>query len=380
MKQIYMDHHATTPLEPAVLDAMMPYLTNEFGNPSSNIHDYGHHARQAVDKARVSTAALIGAGKPDEIIFTSGATEADNLALKGVAAVHRSRTKKNIITTAIEHKAILDTAARLEKEGVEIRFARVDAAGRVDIEDLAGQIDSDTILISVQAANSEIGTLQPLREIGTVARAKGVPFHTDAVQALGRMEIDIERDNIDMLSISAHKMYGPKGVGALYLRRGIKLIPLIDGGGHERGLRSGTLNVPGIVGLGKAAELARENLNAEAEHCLQLRDRLARGIESRISDVCLNGHPQQRLPNNLNYTFSGVDGESLILMCRGFALSASSACTSDSVTVSYVLRAIGLSANQAKSSIRIGLGKGNTMEQVDLLLDQLEVCVKTLRR
>lgn len=379
MKQIYMDHHATTPLDKDVLEAMLPYFSEEFGNPSSNTHDYGHHARRAVDTARMHVAKLIGAKNPDEIVFTSGATEADNLALKGLAASHRDKAKRNIVTIAIEHKAILDAAQRLSKEGVEIRFANIDAQGFIDLDHLKALIDRDTILISVQAANSEIGTMQPIRDIGAIARSSGIPFHTDAVQALGRVDIDVNRDNVDMLSISAHKMYGPKGIGALYVRKGLKLVPLLDGGGHERGLRSGTLNVPGIVGIGKAAENARRNLAAEIEHCLELRTLLANGIEARISQVMLNGPREHRLPNNLNYAFSHVEGEALILACREVALSSSSACTSSSFKSSYVLKAIGVNDDLAHSSIRIGLGKGNNKEHVHVLLDLLEAGVKRLR-
>ena len=379
MKQIYMDHHATTPLDPTVLEAMMPFLGGEFGNPSSNTHDYGHNARVAVDRARLHASKLIGAAQPDEIIFTSGATEADNLALKGIALYFHSRANRNIITTAIEHRAILDSAARLSKGGIGIRFVKINSDGLIDLEDLERKIDSDTILISIQTANSEIGTIQPVRDIGAIAAAKGVLFHTDAVQALGRMAIDVTRDNIDMLSISAHKMYGPKGVGALYVRKGIKLAAMMDGGGHERGMRSGTLNVPGIVGLGKAAEIAKQDFEKESRHCLELRKQLAAGIESRIQQVILNGHREKRLPNNLNYAFSNVEGESLILACRQVALSSSSACTSGSAKASYVLKAIGVPDPLAHSSIRIGLGKGNTSDDVDLLVDLLEAGVRRLR-
>ncbi len=380
MKQIYMDHHATTPLDKEVLDAMMPYLTEEFGNPSSNTHEYGHNARIAVDKARTRAAKRIGAKMPDEIVFTSGATEANNLALKGIAWNSRDKKKRNIVTLAIEHKAVLDVARRLQKEGVEIRFARVDAYGVIDIDDLEKKIDADTILISIQTANSEIGTIQPIGLIGAMAKSRNVPFHTDAVQALGRHDIDVIRDNIDMLSLSAHKMYGPKGVGALYVRKSVRLTPIIDGGGHERGMRAGTLNVPGIVGLGKAAELAKRNLQAEIEHTLKLRNRLAAGVESRIENVRINGHPTKRLPNNLNVAFSNVEAQSLILACSGVALSTGSACTSSSPLSSYVLKAIGLPEHLAKSSIRFGLGKGNNDEHIDILLDLLQKGVQRLRQ
>jgi cysteine desulfurase len=379
MKQIYMDHHATTPLDPAVLDAMMPYLTDMFGNPSSNTHSYGHQSRSAVEKAREQIASLIGAASPDEILFTSGATEADNLALKGMAYQRPPAKRKNIVTLAIEHKAVLDAAKRLQKEGVEIRFAKMDSTGLIDLADLQKKIDDDTMLVAVQTANSEIGTIQPIREIGAIAHKSNTLFFTDAVQALGRHDVDVMRDHVDMLAISGHKIYGPKGIGALYVRKGIRLTPLIDGGGHERGMRSGTLNVPGIVGLGKAAEIAKQDRALESQRLLQLRDRLSEGIERRIDIVHLNGHRTRRLPNNLNYTFSYVEGEALLLACSDFALSTGSACTSTSLESSYVLRAIGVPEYLAHSSIRFGLGKSNTEEHVDLLLDLLERGVNKLR-
>lgn len=378
MSQIYMDHHATTPLDPEVLDAMMPYLTTRFGNPASNTHQFGHEARQAVEEARQKVAQFIGAQSGNEIVFTSGATESDNLALKGIA-FSADNKGGHIITLAIEHKAILDTCKRLERQGFEISFARVDKYGVVDLDHLKSLIKKNTILISIQAANSEIGTIQPLEQIGEIAREHKVPFHTDAVQLLGKVPLDVEKIHADMLSISAHKMYGPKGVGALYIRKGIRLTPLIDGGGHERGMRSGTLNVPGIVGLAKAAEIAERDMESESKRLLSLRKRLAEGIESRIDHVQLNGHPEQRLPNNLNYSFAFVEGESLILSCREVALSSGSACTSASLQSSYVLKAIGVPDSLAHCSIRFGLGKSNTEEHVDILLDLLEKNVKRLR-
>ena len=379
MKQIYMDHHATTPLDREVLDAMMPALTSEFGNPASNTHEYGHAARYMVDAARHKVAKLIGAKSPDEIIFTSGATEADNLALKGIAYAAKDKQNRNIVTLAIEHKAVLETAKRLEKENVEIRFVKMDQFGVADLDDLGSKIDKNTILVSIQAANSEIGTIQPVKAIGAIAKEKNIPFHTDAVQALGRFDIDVLRDNIDMLSISAHKMYGPKGIGALYVRKGIKLVPIIEGGGHERNMRSGTLNVPGIVGLGKAAEVAKRDLRSESERIRVLRNRLEEGIKDRISDVVLNGHPTQRLPNNLNMAFSFVEGESLILACRQVALSSGSACTSTSLQSSYVLKALNVPDYLAHSSLRFGLGKSNTEEHIDIVIDLLENGVTRLR-
>ncbi|RPI01344.1 MAG: cysteine desulfurase [Calditrichaeota bacterium] len=379
MNLIYMDHHATTPLDPEVLDAMMPYLTTEFGNPSSNTHEMGHFARIAVEKSRTQLALLIGASSPDEIVFTSGATEADNLALKGIVRAFKERSQPNIVTIAIEHKAILDTAKSLQKEGVEIRFAKIDSSGLVDLDDFKRKIDAKTILISIQTANSEIGVVQPVNQIGKIAREHNVLLHTDAVQALGRIDVNVLRDNIDLLSISGHKMYGPKGVGGLYVRKGVRLVPMIDGGGHERGMRSGTLNVPGIVGLGKAAEIAKRDLLAESSRLTLLRDMLALGIAERIDQAKLNGHPTRRLPNNLNFAFAYVEGEALLLACKGFALSTGSACTSTSLQSSYVLKAIGVPDHLAHSSIRFGLGKSNNEDQIELLLHKLETSVKRLR-
>lgn len=376
--KIYMDHHATTPIDEKVLEAMMPYLKSDFGNPSSNTHEYGHVARRAVEKAREQVAGLLNASSPDEVIFTSGATEANNLALKGIAYANK-KSKQNIVTIAIEHKSILDTAKRLEKEGLEIRFAKVDEYGLVDFDHLKKLIDESTIVVSIQTANSEIGTIQPIKEISSIVHESRAIFHTDAVQALGRFDIDVVRDKIDLLSVSAHKMYGPKGIGALYVRKGIRLVPLIDGGGHERGMRSGTLNVPGIVGLGQAAEIAHKDRAEEIPRLLSLRRRLSDGIEKRIDLTKLNGHPEKRLPNNLNYAFSFVEGESIILSCRDVALSSGSACTSTSLQSSYVLKAIGVPDSLAHCSIRIGLGKSNTIEHIDLLLNQLEKGVKRLR-
>ncbi|HOT97238.1 MAG TPA: cysteine desulfurase family protein [bacterium] len=378
MKPIYMDHHATTPLEPEVLEAMMPYLTTEFGNPSSSTHDFGRRARAAVENAREEVAAMISAERSDEIIFTSGATESDNLVLKGLA-LQRPERSGHIITLAIEHKAILDTAQFLQEQGFDVSLAPVDRYGVVDLAALEQLIRSDTFLISIQAANSEIGTTQPLAAIGAIARSRGILFHTDAVQALGKIDIQVVRDQIDLLSISGHKIYGPKGVGALYIRKGIRLQPLFHGGGHESGMRSGTLNVPGIVGLGRAALMARRDMTAESARLIELREMLRKGIESRIDRVVLNGHPTQRLPNNLNYSFSFVEGESLMLACRGIALSSGSACTSTSLQSSYVLRALNVPETLAHCSIRFGLGRSNTREHIEILLDLLETHVRRLR-
>jgi cysteine desulfurase len=378
MLPVYMDHHATTPLDKAVLEAMMPYLTSEFGNPSSSTHEYGKRARLAVENAREKVAALIGAESAEEIIFTSGATEADNLAMKGVA-LSQNESRGHILTIAIEHKAILDTATRLKRLGFDIDYVKIDRFGVIDLNDLEEKIRPDTILISIQTANSEIGTLQPISAIGEIAKKHSIPFHSDAVQALGRLEVDVQESQIDLLSISGHKIYGPKGVGALYVRKGIRLRPLIDGGGHERGMRSGTLNVPGIVGLGKAAEMARQSLAEEPERLLGLRRKLAEGIEKGIDFITLNGHPTERLPNNLNYSFAFVEGESLILACRQVALSSGSACTSASLQSSYVLKEIGVPDSLAHCSIRFGLGKSNTEEHIDMVIDLLAENVQKLR-
>jgi cysteine desulfurase len=377
MKLIYMDHHATTPIIPEVLEAMMPFLQDHFGNPSSTTHGYGHIARKAVEDARAQVADLVGA-TPQEIVFTSGATEADNLALKGIAYKQAAK-KGHFITISTEHKAILDTTKRLEKEGYDVTLMGVDEYGRIDLDRLRQTIREDTILISIQAANSEIGTTQPLSEIGDIAHEHGILFHSDAVQALGRLEVNVDRDNVDMLSISAHKMYGPKGIGALYVKKGIKLVPLIDGGGHEMGMRSGTLNVPAIVGMGKASEIAKRDMKSETDRVIKLRERLRKGIEDRIEQVKLNGHPDQRLPNNLNYSFAYVEGESLMLALKDFALSSGSACTSASLQSSYVLKAIGVPDSLAHCSIRFGLGRSNTETHVDYLVDCLETEVKRLR-
>ena len=378
MKPIYMDHHATTPLLPEVLEAMMPYLTEEFGNPSSTTHVYGTAARTAVEKAREQVAALVGAASPEEIIFTSGATESDNLALKGVA--HQLAGKgRRIITIATEHKAVLDTAKKLQKEGFEIIFAPIDEHGVVNLDALRELMDDTTILVSIQYANSEIGTLQPIAAIGELAKERGILFHSDAVQALARVPVDVQKEHIDLLSISGHKIYGPKGVGALYIRKGVKLVAQMDGGGHERGYRSGNLKVPGIMGLGKAAEIGKSDLDKEAPRLIELRERLRKGIEASVDYVKLNGHPTQRLPNNLNYSFAFVEGESLILSLKEFALSTGSACTSASLQSSYVLRAIGVPESLAHCSLRFGLGRSNTAEHVDLLVERLKSSVVKLR-
>ncbi len=377
MKPIYMDHNATTPLDPKVLEAMMVYLTEHYGNASSSTHQYGRAAAQGVEEAREKVAELIGA-KPREIIFTSGATESDNLAIKGIA--HASREKgDHIITSRIEHKAVLSSCKRLESEGFKVTYLPVDSDGLVDPGDVEKAITDRTILVSIMAANSEMGTIEPVREIGSVARGKGVTFHTDATQAVGKIPVDVEDMNIDLLAMSGHKIYGPKGIGALYVRRGVKIAPLIEGGGQERKLRSGTLNVPGIVGLGEACSISGAVMEEEAVRLTALRDSLAKGITERVKRSYVNGHPTKRLPGNLNVSFEYVEGESLILSLRDFAVSSGSACTSDSLESSYVLMAMGVPESLAHCSLRFGLGRGNTQQHVDKLIRDIETSVEKLR-
>jgi cysteine desulfurase len=338
---IYLDNHATTPMDPEVLQTMMPYFTDVFGNAASRNHEFGWTAEAAVEKARSQIAKLVGA-TDKEIIFTSGATESDNLALLGVAEMYKEKGR-HIITSPIEHKAILDSCHHLETKGFTITQVPVDKYGMVTAEAVKAAIRPDTILVSIMAANNEIGTINPIAEIGKVCRDHGVFFHTDAVQALGKVEINVDKMNIDLLSISAHKIYGPKGIGALYVRRKnprVRLSPIIHGGGHERGMRSGTLNVTGIVGFGKACELAQKNMASEVERIKKLRDKLWDGIRSQLDEVYLNGHPTERLPNNLNVSFAFVEGESLMMGMKELAVSSGSACTSASLEPSYVLKSI----------------------------------------
>ena len=387
-RPVYLDHHATTPLDPAVLDAMMPYLTDKFGNASSRTHAYGWEAEEAVNQAREQVAALINA-RPEEIVFTSGATESDNLALKGIARGYRqavtARDRGNhIITTTTEHRAILDACEALEAEGFDVTYVPVDRGGLVDPEDIRQAITPRTILISVMYVNAEIGTIGPLAEIGAIAREHGVLFHSDAVQGVGKIACNVDDLGVDLMSISAHKIYGPKGIGALYVRKThperIRLQPMIDGGGQERGLRSGTANVPGIVGLGKACEVCQSQWETEAIRLRGLRQRLHDGLTARIDDISLNGHPEPRLPGNLNLSFSSVQGESLLLsMQHVAALSAGSACSSGSNEPSYVLRAIGVDDILANASIRFGLGRSTTSEDIDVVIDALVEKVGRLR-
>lgn len=375
-----MDNHATTPLDPRVLEAMMPYLTEKFGNPASCTHRYGWDAQSAVEKARKQVAHLIGA-KPEEIIFTSGATESDNLAIKGVARSNRERGN-HIVTLEIEHHAALDSCRRLEQEGFDVTYLPVQADGLLDFAELENALTEQTFLVTVMAANNEIGVIEPVYEIGKLCRSHGILFHTDAVQAVGKITIDVLEMNVDLLSISGHKIYGPKGIGALYVRQQepcLKLTSLIDGGGHERGIRSGTLNVPGIVGLGKACEICLEEMSGEPERLRSLRDRLKDGILSQLEGVHINGSMEKRLSNNLNLSFSGVEAESLLMALKDVALSSGSACSSATDSPSYVLHALGLPDELAFASVRFGLGRFNTLEEVDFAAERVVETVKGLR-
>jgi cysteine desulfurase len=377
---IYMDNHATTPMDPRVLEAMLPYFMEKFGNAASRNHPFGWTAEEAVEQAREQIAKLIGA-TAKEIIFTSGATESDNLAIKGVAEMYREKGN-HIITAVTEHKAVLDTCKRLEKNGYRVTYLPVQKDGLVDLEDLKRAIDDKTILVTIMAANNEIGVLQPWREIGKICRERGVLFHTDGVQAVGKVPIDVNKDNIDLMSITAHKIYGPKGVGALYVRRKnprVQISAIIDGGGHERGMRSGTLNVPGIVGLGKACAIAKEEMAQEGAHLAALRDRLRDRIMGRLDEVYINGSMEHRLPGNLNISFAYVEGESLLMGINDVAVSSGSACTSATLEPSYVLKALGTGDDLAHSSIRFGIGRFNTEAEVDYVSDRVCETVERLR-
>lgn len=380
---IYFDNHATTPVDPRVLEAMLPYLSQTFGNAASRTHNFGREAAAAVEKARKQIARLIKA-EPHEIIFTSGATESDNLALKGAASMHRQEGKpgNHIVTQPTEHKAVLDSCGRLEKEGFRISYVPVGVDGLVNLDELQRAIGDQTILVTVMAANNEIGVLQPVAEIGRTCRQRGAIFHSDAVQAVGKIPVDVRAMNIDLMSITAHKLYGPKGVGALYVRSRdpeVRLLPMIDGGGHERGMRSGTLNVPGIVGLGQACELCMQEMAEESARLSALRDRLKEGILSRLEGVHVNGSLEHRLPQNLNLSFDGVDGEALLTGLDGIAVSSGAACRSMASESSYVLKALGVGEDRAQSSIRFGLGRFNTSEEVDYVIGRVVETVKALR-
>src|SRR5246500_315145 len=377
---IYLDNHATTPMDPRVLQAMLPYFTEKFGNAASRNHSFGWAGEEAVEVARAQVASLIGA-TPKEIIFTSGATESDNLMIKGVAEMYREKGN-HIITQAIEHKAVLDTCKRLEKDGFEVTYLPVGKDGRVNPEDVRKAITPKTILITVMYANNEIGIINPIQEIGKIAKEHGIFFASDGVQAVGKIPVDVQKDNIDLLAISAHKIYGPKGVGALYVRRRnprTQLSAIIDGGGHERGMRSGTLNVPGIVGLGQACEIAQKEMPEESLKLRGLRDRLKAGLEARLDEVYVNGSMEHRLPNNLNMSFAYVEGESLLMGINDVAVSSGSACTSATLEPSYVLKALGVGEDLAHTSIRFGLGRFNTQEEVDYVVDKMVQVVTKLR-
>ena len=377
---IYMDNHATTPVDPRVLEAMLPYFTDKFGNAASRNHAFGWAGEEAIETARQQIASLIGA-TPKEIIFTSGATESDNLMIKGVAEMYREKGN-HIITQAIEHKAVLDTCKRLEKDGYEVTYLAVQKDGRVDPEEVRKAITPKTILISIMYANNEIGVINPIAEIGKIAKEHGVFFAVDGVQAVGKIPVDVQKDNIDLLAITGHKIYGPKGVGALYVRRRnprVQLAAIIDGGGHERGMRSGTLNVPGIVGLGKACEICHQEMAEEAEKMRALRDRLKAGLEAKLDEVFINGSLEHRLPNNLNMSFAYVEGESLLMGINDIAVSSGSACTSATLEPSYVLKALGVGEDLAHTSIRFGLGRFNTQEEVDYVIDKMVQVVTKLR-
>lgn len=378
---IYMDYHATTPVDPRVVDAMLPYFNKKFGNAASRSHAFGWTAEEAVNIARERVAALIGAKNPKEIVFTSGASESDNLAIKGVAEFYRDKGN-HIITTVIEHKAVLDTCKRLEKEGYDVTYLPVGADGIVDVRELEKAITDKTILVSVMLANNEVGTIQPIAEIGEITRARNILFHTDAVQGIGKTPFDVDAMKVDLASITAHKMYGPKGVGALYVRRSkprVRITAQMDGGGHEFGMRSGTLNVPSIVGFGKAAEIMKEEGAAESKRLAELRDRLHEKLKARLDSVQLNGSADKRLPGNLNVSFAFVEGEALMMAIKDVAVSSGSACTSASLEPSYVLHAMGIGDDLAHSSIRFGLGRFTTEEEVDFVADLVSTKVEKLR-
>ena len=376
---VYLDYHATTPCDERVIEAMLPYFCERFGNAASRSHSFGWAAEKAVDQARAQVARLIGA-TPREVIFTSGATESDNLALKGVAEAYRSRGN-HILTLTIEHSAVLDTCRWLEGQGCSISRLPVEKDGRVDLARLEAAFTPQTILVSIMAANNEIGVVQDMEAIGRLCRSRGVLLHTDATQAAGKIPVDVERWQVDLASLSGHKMYGPKGVGALYVRQNpkVELACQQHGGGHERGMRSGTLNVPAIVGLGKAAEIAMAEMGEESVRLAGLRDRLLAGIRAQIPDVQVNGSLEHRLPNNLHLTFSGVDGETLMMSMSDLAVSSGSACTSAKMAASHVLRALGLNDDEAHRSLRFGLGRWTSAEEIEFAIGRVTEAVQQLR-
>ena len=376
---IYLDYQATTPMDPRVLEAMMPYFTHKFGNSGSRSHAYGWEAEEGTERARAQVAKLIGADEK-EVIFTSGATESNNLAIRGVAEFYKDR-KNHIITTVTEHKCVLDTCRHLEQQGFEVTYLPVRQDGLLDLDVLRAAITDKTVLVSVMAVNNEIGVIQPLAEIGKICREKKVFFHTDAAQAAGKIPLDVEALNIDLLSISGHKIYGPKGIGALYVRRKprVRLVPMIVGGGQERGFRSGTLPTPLCVGLGEAAEICMKEMDAEAKRLKKLQDRMLNGLRAKLTDIVVNGDLEQRIAGNLNISFAYVEGESLMMGIKNLAVSSGSACTSASLEPSYVLRALGVEEEMAHTSLRIGLGRFTTEHEVDTAVDELVRHVNKLR-
>ena len=379
---IFMDSQSTTPVDPRVLEEMIPYFTEKFGHPASRNHPFGWEAEGGVDKAREQIAKLIGARDPKEVVFTSGGTEAINLALKGVAEMYREKGN-HIVTTTIEQRATLDVCKRLERQGFEVTYVPVGREGLVDVEAVRAALTDKTILISIMFANNEIGTIQPVAELGKLAKEKGIIFHTDATQAVGKIPVDVEAMGIDLLSMTAHMLYGPKGVGALYVRRKsprVRLAPMVDGGGHERGMRSGTVPVPLVVGFGKAAEICRDVMGEESKRLAALRDRLQEQIVSKVDEAYVNGHPDRRLPHNLNISFAYVEGESVLMgLNREAALASGSACTSATLEPSYVISALGVDSELAHSSIRFGLHRFSTEEEVDFVAARTIEVVKRLR-
>jgi cysteine desulfurase len=376
-RPVYLDHHATTPVDPRVVDAMMPYFNEHFGNATSKHHQYGWTAEAAVEKARSQVAQLIGA-QPNEVIFTSGATESINLAIKGIAEFHHRRGN-HLVTVATEHRAVLDVCKRLESAGFIVTYLPVDKSGLVSPDDVLDALTGKTILVSIMHANNEIGTVAPVAEIGALCRERGVMFHVDAAQSAGKATLNARKMNVDLLSLSAHKMYGPKGVGALYVRDTVRLVPQVDGGGHERGLRSGTLNVPGIVGFGAAAEIASQEMPVEAGRVRALRDRLVQGITSQLDDVVVNGHPDMRLPNNASITFGGVQADRIIMDMKDVSVSTGSACSSVSPHPSHVLQAIGLSKAEVLSTVRFGLGRFTTVDEIEYAIERVVSTVRSVR-
>jgi len=377
---IYLDNNATTRVDPRVLEVMLPYFSEKFGNAASRNHQFGWAAEEAVDKARQQVASLIGADSK-EIIWTSGSTESNNLAIKGAAEMYSSKGK-HIITAIHEHKAVLDPFKRLQKQGFDVTWLEPPIDGVITAEQIAEAIREDTILVSIMWANNEIGTINQIPQIGQLCKEHGVIFHTDATQAVGKIPVNVEQAGVDLLSLSAHKIYGPKGVGALYVRRRkprVRLVPILDGGGHERGMRSGTLNVTGVVGLGAACEVSQQDMEADATRLRALRDKLEEGITSQLDGVAVNGHPTERLPHTSNISFAWVEGESLMMAIKEIAVSSGSACTSASLEPSYVLKSLGVGDDLAHSSLRFGLGRDTTEEEIDYTIEKVVSGVKKLR-